>query len=548
MPGGAVPTLTATADVSRIEAPVTWKTYLMCVFASFGGIYFGYDSGYINGVAGMSYYITLQTGKQAPGPNATDAQTKAFALPAWEKSLIVSILSCGTFFGALIAGDFADWIGRRSTIITGCGIFLIGVILQTASAHGLGLIVPGRLIAGFGIGFVSAIIVLYMSEIAPKRVRGAIVSGYQFCITIGLMLASCVDYGTQNYTDSGSYRIPIALQMLWALILAIGLLFLPDSPRFFVKRGRIDRATDVLARLRGQPHDSEYIQQELAEIVANHEYELQVIPQGSWFRSWYNCFTGGLFRPSSNLRRTILGTSLQMMQQWTGVNFVFYFGTTFFQQLGTISNPFLTSIITTIVNVLSTPISFWTIERFGRRTLLIWGALGMVICQFIVAIVGTATDQNNHATSAMIAFICIYVFFFASTWGPGAWVVIGEIFPLPIRSRGVALSTASNWLWNCIIAVITPYLVDTDKANLNAKVFFIWGSTCAVCFVYSYFLVYETKGLSLEQVDKMMEESTPRTSAAWKPHSTFAADMGLTEKGTLAAEIVEDVERKGSVV
>ena len=234
-----------------------------------------------------------------------------------------------------------------------------------------------------------------------------------------------------------------------------------------MKRGRLDRATDVLARLRGQPHDSEYIQQELAEIVANHEYELSVIPQGGWLRSWYNCFTGGLFRPSSNLRRTILGSkcsrpfcvrsslthrvaSLQMMQQWTGVNFVFYFGTTFFQQLGTISNPFLTTMITTIVNVVSTPISFWTIERFGRRTLLIWGAFGMVVCQFIVGIVGTATNQSKSDTSAMIAFICIYIFFFASTWGPGAWVVVGEIFPLPIRSRGVALSTASNWLWNCV--------------------------------------------------------------------------------------------------
>ncbi|KAL9619288.1 MAG: hypothetical protein Q9160_006053 [Pyrenula sp. 1 TL-2023] len=547
MPGGGV-SLAATADVNRIEAPVTWKAYLMCVFASFGGIYFGYDSGYINGVTGMDVFITLHTGLQPPASGADQATKDAFALPSWKKSLIVSILSAGTFFGALIAGDFADWIGRRSTVIVGCGIFTIGVILQTASSTGLGLIVAGRLIAGFGVGFVSAIIILYMSEIAPRKVRGAIVSGYQFCITIGLLLASCVDYGTQHRTDSGSYRIPIALQLLFAFILAAGLAFLPDSPRFFVKRGRIDKATNTLARLRGQPHDSEFVQQELAEIVANHEYELQVIPQGGYFTSWFNCFTGGLSRPSSNLRKTILGTSLQMMQQWTGVNFVFYFGTTFFQQLGTISNPFLISLITTLVNVCSTPLSFWAIERLGRRPLLIGGALGMVICQFIVAIIGTATDQNSSATSAMIAFICIYIFFFATTWGPGAWVVIGEVFPLPIRARGVALSTASNWLWNCIIAVITPYMVDKDKGNLNAKVFFIWGSLCACCFIYAYVLIPETKGLSLEQVDRMMEETTPRTSAKWVPHSTFAADMGLTEKGTLDAEIVEDVARKGSVV
>ena len=233
--------------------------------------------------------------------------------------MITSILSAGTFFGAIIAGDIADRFGRRSTVVVGCVVFIIGVILQTASAGpNLGLIVSGRLIAGFGVGFVSAIIILYMSEIAPKRVRGAIVSGYQFCITIGLLLASCVDYGTQNRNDTGSYRIPIALQMLWALILGTGLLFLPESPRFFVKRGKLDAAANALARLREQSRDSAYVQQELAEIVANHEYELQVLPQGSYFSSWANCFKGGLSRPSSNLRRTILGTSLQMMQQWTG--------------------------------------------------------------------------------------------------------------------------------------------------------------------------------------------------------------------------------------
>jgi len=450
MPGGGVG-LVATADTGRIEAPVTLKAYMMCAFAAFGGIFFGYDSGYINGVLGMKYFITLYTGLDPNDPRfqKNGSEPKGFALPSSHKSLIVSILSAGTFFGALMAGDIADFTGRRTTIILGCIVFVIGVVLQTASSS-LGLLVAGRVVAGFGIGFVSAIIILYMSEIAPKKVRGAIVSGYQFCITIGLLLASCVDYGTQDYTTSASYRVPIGLQMLWAIILAVGLFFLPESPRYFVKRGKIDRAADVLGRLRGQPRDSEFVQAELSEVVANHEYELQVVPQGSYFSSWLNCFQGSLWEQKSNLRRTILGTSLQMMQQWTGINFIFYFGTTFFQQLGTISNPFLIGLITTLVNVCSTPISFYTVERFGRRPLLIWGAFGMLVCEFIVAIIGTADGGNPTTVKAEIAFICIYIFFFASTWGPGAWVVIGEIYPLPIRSRGVALSTASNWLWNCV--------------------------------------------------------------------------------------------------
>jgi MFS family permease len=142
-------------------------------------------------------------------------------------------------------------------------------------------------------------------------------------------------------------------------------------------------------------------------------------------------------------------TGRRLTTSRTGCNFVFYFGTTFFQQLGTIQNAFLISLITTLVNVCSTPISFYTMERIGRRPLLIWGALGMLICEFIVAIIGTCRPDDDAAVKSMIAFICIYIFFFATTWGPGAWVVIGEIFPLPMRAKGVALSTASNWLCKC---------------------------------------------------------------------------------------------------
>ncbi|KAH8552440.1 general substrate transporter [Umbelopsis sp. PMI_123] len=524
-------------NLDRVEAPVTWRTYAMCVFASFGGIFFGYDSGYIGGVQGMAYFIHM-----IDGPDAT-------ALESSHASLIVSILSAGTFFGALIAGDLADWFGRRFTIIAGCGVFIVGVILQTASAS-LGLLAAGRLIAGFGVGFVSAIIVLYMSEIAPKKVRGAIVSGYQFCITIGLLLAACVTYATENRDDSGSYRIPVGLQMLFAIILATGLFFLPESPRFFVKKGKIDEARAALSLVRDQPADSEYIESELAEIIANAEYERRVIPNTGYFGSWAACFSGSLFKANSNVRKVILGASIQMMQQWTGVNFVFYYSTAFLQSTGAVSNPFLMSLIFTLVNVCTTPLSFWMIERFGRRAILIWGAVGMTICEFIVAIVGVtigfdktevvngvSVPTNISAVNAQIAFIAIYIFFFASTWGPAAWVVIGEIFPLPIRSRGVALSTSSNWLWNCIIAVITPYLVGPTEANLQSKIFFLWGSLCLSCIFYSYFLVPETKGLTLEQVDQMMDEVPPRKSVAWKPTSTFANQLNrLDEKEKVEAQ------------
>jgi MFS family permease len=223
-----------------------------------------------------------------------------------------------------------------------------------------------------------------------------------------------------------------------------------------------------------------------------------------------------------------------------------YYGTTFFQQVG-LKNSFVISIITTVVNVCSTPISFWTIEKLGRRSLLIYGAIGMLVCEFIIAIVGTADSGSQAANICLITFTCFYIFFFASTWGPAAWVVIGEIFPLPIRAKGVALSTASNWLWNFVIGEITPYMVDSDEGNLKSKVFFIWGATCTLCVFFAYFFVPETKGLSLEQVDRMLEETTPRTSAGWVPHGTFVdqetradVDKMMGDMGTAHLEKAEN--------
>merc|ERR1712072_1683552 len=539
MPADAVRSLSATNDVERIEAPVTWKAYLMCAFASFGGIFFGYDSGYINGVTGSEKFIEL-----IEGPRPSDVAPADYALSGSHLSLITSILSAGTFFGAIIAGDVADIIGRKWTIIVGCLIYIVGVVLQVAT---------------IGVGFESAIVILYMSEIFPKKVRGALVAGYQFCITIGLLLAACVNYGVKEYQNSAEYRVPIGLQFIFGLVLGVGLFFLPDSPRYYVKRGRVEKARKALSSVRGQPQDSEYVEAELAEIIANEEYERSLIPAGSWINGWMNCFRGSVFRSNSTLRKTILGTSLQMMQQWTGVNFIFYYSTPFLSATGAIDNVFLISLIFTLVNVCSTPISFWTVEWLGRRPLLIWGAFGMLICQFLVAIIGVTVGFNHTyenaagetiannipAVNTQIAFIAIFIFFFASTWGPGAWIVIGEIFPLAIRSRGVGLSTASNWLWNTIIAVITPYMVSSDEGDLKSNVFWIWGGLCTCAFVYAYFLVPETKGLSLEQVDKMMEETTPRTSAKWRPTTTYASTMMKGEK--LEADITEDVERKGSI-
>ncbi|KAJ5273245.1 Major facilitator-type transporter ecdD [Penicillium angulare] len=510
--------LVGTNDLNLIEAPITWRAYLICGFASFGGILYGYDSGYISGVLGMPYVKKHLGVHRTP----TKDDPSEYIIKSSHKSLITSILSAGTFFGALIGGEAAERIGRRLTIMFACFVFAIGVAIQVSTSSFAGL-VAGRLVAGFGMGGVSAAVVLYVSEIAPRRVRGTLVSVYQWAITIGLLVASGVDQGCKDRDNSSSYRIPIGIQFIWAAILAGGLFMLPESPRYLVKCGLMDEALRSLELVRGQSSSNIAVQAELAEIKANFEYEKQIAST-----SWADCFKGGSL-PQGNLRRVITGVALQMFQQWTGINFIFYYGTTFFQEVG-MHNPFLMSTIMNVVNVATTPASFYMVEKFGRRTLLIWGAVVMCLCEYIVAIVGVTHEGSHAASVCLIVFTCFYIAGFATTWGPAAWVVIGEIYPLPIRAKGVALATASNWFWNCIIAVITPYIVDENEGDLKVKVFFVWGSALFLCLLFAFFCVPETKGLSLEQVDKMLEESTPMTSAKWKPHETFAHEMGLTDK------------------
>ena len=189
----------------------------------------------MSGVLGMPYFITQYTGLEYDYATAMPigVAPEDFALSASTKSLMTSILSCGTFFGALIAGDVADFIGRRPTIIIGCLVFAFGCVLEIAATNQVALFSIGRLVAGLGVGFISATILLYMAEVAPRRFRGALVSGYQFCITLGILLANCVCYVTSTQNGPGSYRIPIGIQFLWALILAGGLFILREYFSFY---------------------------------------------------------------------------------------------------------------------------------------------------------------------------------------------------------------------------------------------------------------------------------------------------------------------------
>lgn len=370
---------------------------------------------------------------------------------------------------------------------------------------------------------------MYQSESAPKWIRGTIVGAYQLAITIGLLLAACANQGSHARQDSGSYRIPIAIQFIWAIILSIGMYILPETPRYLIKQGRYDEAAKSMSRLRKLPIDHPILNEELNEIKANHEYENQVASGG-----YMDCIRGSM------LKRLLTGMGLQALQQLTGINFIFYYGTNFFKNSG-IQNPFLIGLITSLVNVFSTLPGLYLVERMGRRNLLLFGAIGMCVCQFIVASVGI-TEKSLIANKVLIAFVCFYIFFFACSWGPVAWVVTGEMFPLKVRAKALSITTATNWVLNFAIGYATPYLVDpgNGNANLGVKVFFIWGGCCFICMLFVYSFIYETKGLSLEEIDELYETvSWAWNSMHFKPTITFQQRVHHNEK-TKVAHVLTD--------
>ncbi|KAI0827592.1 AmMst-1 [Trametes gibbosa] len=494
--------VSSASSAAPVQQPIAGL--LMVVFASIGGALQGYDTGTINGIIQMRDWL-MTFGEPVP---SLPARTPHFSIATSMESVVVSILSAGTLLGSLSGGPTADILGRKRGIMASCVIFSLGVAFQTGSSN-LPTFIVGRFFAGFGVGLVSTIVPMYQSECAPKRIRGAVVSCYSLAITVGLLLASVINNATKDLRDHSAWRIPIAIQFIWAFILFIGMLWLPETPRWLVKKDRDMAAAKSLSCLTSSPVDDPTVAFELAEIRATLNRE------NSMGRSTYrNCFRVNKIKTGV---RTLSGIFILAFQQLTGINFLFYYGTTFFAHVG-IKNPFLISIANTIVNMGMTFPGMWGTDYLGRRPLLLWGGCVMSLCAYLMAILGVTTSVTDLAPQrAVIALMCIYIAAFASTWGPVAWVIAGEIFPLNVRAKAMSLSIASHWLLNWAISFAAPYLVNAGagSANLGVKVFFIWGSTCAVGVLFAYLCIPETRGLALEQIDLLYQHSTPITSVSY---------------------------------
>ncbi|BGP02777.1 hypothetical protein JCM10021v2_006497 [Rhodotorula toruloides] len=467
-------------------APIGALAVLVAVFSSMGGFLFGYDTGQISDFLQMNDF--KRRFASCPDLNALDACEFSNV----RSGLIVSLLSIGTLFGALFGAAIADRLGRKKAIVVDNIVLIIGIIVQISSVSAW-----GRIIAGLGVGALSAVVPLYQSEIAPKEIRGTLVCTYQLMITAGILVAYCISIGTRNLEQNGAeWRIPNGLTMFFSLFLMIGILFAPESPRWLFGEGRYDDAEHSLARIRGvKVEDNDYtVRQTYEEMKAAVEHESRM----DKFR-WIDCF-----RPRDKmLYRTVLLAVLQAGQQLTGANYFFYYGTTVFQSVGNV-DPFVSQIILGAVNFGCTFLGLYIMERFGRRWPLIIGGLWQSAWLFVYAAAGTAKDptENKSIGTLLIVSSCLFILGYASTWAPGIWTL-------------GAIATSSNWIWNFLIAFFTPFIT----GSIGFSYGFVFAGANLFNALFAYFFLYESAGLSLENVDRMYNDPNikPWNSHKWVP-------------------------------
>jgi len=505
------------------------RTFSIAVFASLGGLLYGYNQGVFSGVLAMTSF----TNRMASAVDHSGT-----------KGWLVAILELGAWFGVLVSGYFADKFSRKYTIVLAVVIFVVGVIVQTA-AKSPSSIYGGRFVTGLGVGSLSMVVPLYNAEIAPPEVRGSLVALQQLAITFGIMVSFWIDYGTNYIGGTGetqreaAWRIPLALQLVPAVILGVGILFMPFSPRWLVNQERDDEALVVLSNARELPPDHGRVRIEFLEIRAQYIFEKEVsqarFPQyqdGSFVSNFKLGFHDylSLFINPGLFKRVAIGTLTMFFQQWTGVNAVLYYAPNIFQSLGLTGNAisFLATGVVGIVMFLATiPAVLW-VDQLGRKPVLVSGAFLMGICHILVAIlIGLFhTTWSSHVVAGWVACVLVWIFAigFGYSWGPCAWILVAEIWPLSVRGKGLSIAASSNWMNNFIVGQVTPTMLQ----HLGFGTFVFFGAFSIMGGLFVMLLVPETKGLMLEEMDEVFESGEGLAVADQKRQEAIRERLGLS--------------------
>ncbi|WP_090617310.1 sugar porter family MFS transporter [Natrinema salaciae] len=445
--------------------------YVVAALAALNGLLFGFDTGVISGAMlyiRKTFELTTVLGYSM---NASVVE-----------GIVVSGAMVGAIVGAALGGRLADRLGRRRLILVGAVIFFVGSLIM-AIAPTVEILIVGRIVDGVGVGFASVVGPLYISEISPPEIRGSLVSLNQLTITSGILIAYLVNYA---FSAGGEWRWMLGLGMVPAAVLFVGMLFMPESPRWLYEQGREADAREVLARTRVESH----VQSELREIKETIHTESGTLRD--LFEPWV--------RPM-----LIVGVGLAAFQQVTGINTVMYYAPTILESTGFADTA---SILATVgigaVNVAMTVVAVVLMDRSGRRPLLLTGLAGMTVMLAVLGFVFYLPGLSGAIGWVATGSLMLYVAFFAIGLGPVFWLLIAEIYPMEVRGTAMGVVTVVNWAGNLVVSLTFLRLVEGIG---QTGTFWLYGALSLLALVFCYQLVPETKGRSLEEIEADLRET-----------------------------------------
>ncbi|PKA66543.1 Sugar carrier protein C [Apostasia shenzhenica] len=482
----------------QFPGKLTVFVFLACLVAATGGLIFGYDIGISGGVTSMAPFLE----KFFPSVYRREIEDSSKNQYCKFNSQLLTLFTSSLYLAALVAALFASTMtrifGRRLSMLISGSTFLAGAIFN-AAAQNILMLILGRVLLGVGVGFANQVrtskylqsVPLYLSEMSPPRLRGMLNVGFQLMITIGILAANVINYGTSKISGGYGWRVSLGLAFVPAAIIFLGSLILPDTPNSMVERGQEEKAKSMLRRIRGVPD----VDDEFADLLAAS------LASRSVRHPWANLLKRK-YRP-----QLVIGVAIPFFQQFTGMNIIMFYAPELFKIVGFQDDASLMSaVITGVINVLATFVSIATVDKFGRRVLLLEGGVQMLISQIAVGTMimwyfgesGIGSFPKGQAV-LLVAWICIYVSGFAWSWGPLGWLVPSEIYPLEIRSAAQSLTVAVNMVATFFIGQVFMLML----CHLKYGLFYFFSGWLLVMLTFVYYYLPETKGVHVEEMSKV---------------------------------------------
>ena len=443
----------------------------MAVVAAIGGILFGYDTAVISG---------------------TTAIVKSqFGLTDMMEGWYVGCALIGSIAGVLVAGSLSDYLGRKFTMLISAALFSISAIGCAVCGSFDGL-VAYRIVGGIGIGIVSIVSPIYISEVSPARIRGTLVSLYQLAVTVGFLLAYLANWVIDsngdlsvtgglwtNIWNSEMWRGMLGSETLPAMLFFFIIFFIPESPKWLIVKGKMEKASVVLSKI--------YADQEDIDNEINTTEESMSGDKGSW---------SDLLKPGI-LLAVIAGSAIAILGQFMGVNAVLYYGPKIFADAG-FDNPMFSTVLVGVVNCVTTVLAVFIIDRVGRKQLIYWGVSGMIICLVAIGIYFAWGSSLGLGNGFMLTFFLTYVFCTAISICAVVFVLLSEMYPNSVRGRAMSIAGFALWIGTYLIGQLTPVLLGWSQAGT----FFIFAAMCVPYMLIMWKVIPETTGKSLEEIEK----------------------------------------------